>query len=104
MKYWRGYLVAAFFAIVTVAVTQFAAAQLRRLKLQAAAARLLTDAANWRSRWRELVIFLAFCEYYLFLPGAITAPRYQLPALPLLCTLAGCMISAYVENRRAAEN
>lgn len=41
------------------------------------------------ARWRELVLFLAAAEYYLFLPGAITAPRYQLPALPLLCTLAG---------------
>ncbi len=32
--------------------------------------------------------FLAFVEYFLFLPGPITVPRYQLPALPLLAIMA----------------
>ena len=54
--------------------------------------KLVTDAVNFRSNWRELIIFLAFCEYYLFLPGAITAPRYQLPALPFMSTLAACAL------------
>jgi hypothetical protein len=54
-----------------------------------AAWKLLNDFINWKSHWREILICLAFCEYYLFLPGAITAPRYQLPALPFLAVLAG---------------
>jgi hypothetical protein len=40
----------------------------------------------------DIMIFLIFAEYYLFLPGAITAPRYQLPALPCLCMLAAAAI------------
>jgi len=45
-------------------------------------------AKNIRRQWFELFILLGFAEYYLFLPGAITAPRYQLPALPCMCVLA----------------
>ncbi|MDD3117140.1 MAG: glycosyltransferase family 39 protein [Victivallaceae bacterium] len=33
-------------------------------------------------------LFLAFVEYYLFLPGPITVPRYHLPALPMLSAMA----------------
>ena len=50
--------------------------------------RIVCDICLIRSRWYELVAFLAFAEYYLLLPGAITAPRYQIPALPVLCVLA----------------
>ena len=50
------------------------------------------DLRQIRSRWYELLLLLAFVEYYLFLPGAITAPRYQLPALPMLCTVAAIAI------------
>lgn len=50
--------------------------------------RIVCDICRVRERWYELVAFLAFAEYYLLLPGAITAPRYQLPALPVLCVLA----------------
>lgn len=43
---------------------------------------------------RDMVItVLLFCLliwYYLFLPGAISAPRYHLPVLPCACTFAGC--------------
>ncbi len=35
-----------------------------------------------------ILFFLLFIEYYLFLPGPITAPRYQLPALPLMSLMA----------------
>jgi hypothetical protein len=37
--------------------------------------------------------FLAFVEYYLFLPGPITVPRYQMPALPLIVVMGalGCI-------------
>ena len=47
---------------------------------------------RFRRRWYMGVLFLGFTEFYLFLPGAICAPRYQLPALPLMCAFAGVMI------------
>ena len=50
--------------------------------------RIVCDICRIRERWYELAVFLAFAEYYLLLPGAITAPRYQIPALPVLCVLA----------------
>ena len=50
--------------------------------------RIVCDICRLRDLWYELVVFLAFAEYYLLLPGAITAPRYQIPALPVLCVLA----------------
>ena len=69
------------------------------------ACQLVKDAVKWKSSYFELLIFLAFAEYYLFLPGAITAPRYQLPALPCLCTLAACaMLTFFRKNDKTAEN
>lgn len=41
-----------------------------------------------RTHWYCVLLFLAFAEYYFFLPGPITAPRYQLPALPILALMA----------------
>ncbi len=41
-----------------------------------------------KTHWFCLFLFLAFVEYFFFLPGPITAPRYQLPALPLLALMA----------------
>ena len=40
-----------------------------------------------------ILVLLACAEYYFFLPGPITVPRYQIPALPVLCILggAGCL-------------
>lgn len=35
-----------------------------------------------------IFFFLAFVEYYFFLPGPITVPRYQVPALPLMAVMA----------------
>lgn len=32
-----------------------------------------------------ILLFLLLAEYYLFLPGPVAMPRYQLPALPLIC-------------------
>ena len=55
--------------------------------------RIVCDICRIRERWYELVVFLAFAEYYLLLPGAITAPRYQIPALPVLCVLAALFIT-----------
>ncbi|MBE6365032.1 MAG: hypothetical protein E7053_04685 [Lentisphaerae bacterium] len=61
--------------------------------------RLGHDLINWKKSYPELLIFLAFAEYYLFLPGAITAPRYQLPALPVLCTLAACALWKLMQKK-----
>ena len=61
--------------------------------------RLGHDLINWKKTYPELLIFLAFAEYYLFLPGAITAPRYQLPALPVLCTLAACALWKLMQKK-----
>jgi len=63
--------------------------------------RVICDICNLRERWYELAVFLAFAEYYLVLPGAITAPRYQLPALPVLCLLAALFL---LPERGAAKN
>ena len=49
---------------------------------------LLYALFHFRRRWYLWLLFLAFAEFYLFLPGPICAPRYQLPALPLMCTFA----------------
>lgn len=40
-----------------------------------------------------IFFFLAFVEYYLFLPGPITVPRYQMPALPFIAVIGamGCV-------------
>ena len=56
-----------------------------------------------RKRGFLWLLFLAFSEYYLFLPGPICAPRYQIPALPLMCAFAGLWIvsvAAGVRKRR----
>jgi hypothetical protein len=39
-----------------------------------------------------LVLFALLIWYYLFLPGAISAPRYHIPALPCACAFAGCFL------------
>ena len=38
-----------------------------------------------------LLLFALLIWYYLFLPGAISAPRYHLPVLPCACTFSGCI-------------
>ena len=58
--------------------------------------KVILDIKKLKKYYFELLILLAFGEYYLFLPGAITAPRYQLPALPVLCTLGGCAIISMI--------
>ena len=49
---------------------------------------------NFKRDWLEIFIFAAFVYYYLFLPGAIVAPRYQIPALPGLAVTAALGIVA----------
>lgn len=64
---------------------------------------LLYDCRHISTGWFELLLFLGFAEYYFFLPGAITAPRYQLPALPVLCTLAASACLTYFKNKNDTE-
>lgn len=63
--------------------------------------KLIDWAANLRQDWYWLFLFLAFAEYYFFLPGAITAPRYQLPALPFLALMAAWQLQSDIGRRRA---
>ncbi len=50
--------------------------------------------------------FLAFVEYFFFLPGPITVPRYQLPALPLLAVMCGMAAVSCISGwrRRCLQN
>lgn len=48
--------------------------------------------AVYRKDWFSILIFLAFIEFYLFVPGPVNMPRYQLPALPLICIFAAAAI------------
>ena len=57
----------------------------------------LTAAGVWiylrRRRWTVLTLFAVFVLYYLAAPGPVLMPRYQIPALPFACALAGAVIS-----------
>ncbi len=61
---------------------------------------LIRQLRDWRREFIALLIFLAFAEYYFFLPGPITVPRYQLPALPVLTVLAGAVLCLFFEKMR----
>ena len=59
---------------------------------------------DWRRSWVEIFIFAAFVYYYLFLPGAIVAPRYQIPALPCLTVSAAlALLRVWRKFRKAGE-
>ena len=57
----------------------------------------LTAAGVWiyarKRRWAVLTLFAVFVLYYLAVPGPVLMPRYQIPALPFACALAGAVIS-----------
>ncbi len=57
----------------------------------------LTAAGVWiylrRRRWTVLTLFAVFVLYYLAAPGPVLMPRYQIPALPFACAMAGAVIS-----------
>ncbi len=58
---------------------------------------VLTAMGVWiylrRRRWTVLTLFAVFVLYYLAAPGPVLMPRYQIPALPFACALAGAVIS-----------
>lgn len=64
----------------------------------AALTTLLIYLRYWRKCYYYLFVFLAFVEYYFFLPGPITVPRYQLPALPFLTLLAAAVLVPCAER------
>lgn len=66
--------------------------------------KLMHDCIHLKSLYFELFVFLAFAEYYFFLPGAITAPRYQIPALPVLCVLAAAGILLFSKDKPAKKS
>ena len=65
--------------------------------------KLIVWAANLRREWYWIFLFLAFVEYYFFLPGPITAPRYQLPALPFLALMAALQLQAAASGLRRSK-
>lgn len=58
---------------------------------------LLTVAGAWiyarKKRWTVLLLFVLPALYYLAAAGPVVLPRYQIPALPYACALAGAVIS-----------
>ena len=54
---------------------------------------LLIWLRHWKKKWVMLVIFGLFGFFYLFAGGPVVMPRYQIPALPLLCAMAGSWFS-----------
>jgi 4-amino-4-deoxy-L-arabinose transferase-like glycosyltransferase len=51
-------------------------------------------------QWFLFFAFLAFVEYFLFLPGPISMPRYHLPALPFICVMAGIFLNWILDFRK----
>ena len=62
----------------------------------------LVQLGRWlrRREWFLGLFFLAFAAYYLVLPGPVVMPRYHLPALPLMCVMAGAVWARLPELRR----
>ena len=58
---------------------------------------ILAAAGAWvyarRKRWAVLIVFALPALYYLAAAGPVVLPRYQIPALPYACALAGAVIS-----------
>lgn len=50
-----------------------------------------------------LALFVAFPAFYLLIPGPVAMPRYQLPALPLLCAMAGAGAVWLVEKYKSSK-
>ena len=70
-------------------------------------AEILALCRNIRRNYPLLLVLLACAEYYFFLPGPITVPRYQIPALPILCILGGSGIYRlyrHFRSKKASEN
>ena len=62
----------------------------------------LIQLGRWlrRREWFLGFFFLVFAAYYLVLPGPVVMPRYHLPALPLMCVMAGAVWARMLERRK----
>lgn len=60
----------------------------------------LVQLGRWmhRREWFLGCVFLAFVAYYLVLPGPVVMPRYHLPALPLMCVMAGAVWASWMRR------
>ena len=54
---------------------------------------LLIWLRRWKNHWRMLIVFGLFGFFFLFVGGPVVMPRYQIPALPMLCAMAGVWFS-----------
>lgn len=61
------------------------------------------QALRWLRQWKWKLLMLAgaVAAYYLIAPGPVTMPRYQIPALPMLCAMAGGAISMILHQLHA---
>ena len=104
---WRNLAVAALAAVLAATIYNLLLAPLLipvLITYAGALWMLIRQLRDWRREYVALLIFLAFAEYYFFLPGPITVPRYQLPALPVLTVLAGaalCLLFEKIRKKRA---
>lgn len=57
-----------------------------------------------RRMYRFLILFACLALYYLMVPGPVLMPRYQLPALPLLCAMAGIGVTLLFKKKNARKN
>ena len=57
-----------------------------------------------KKKWFLCFSALAFIEYFLLLPGPIAMPRYQIPALPMICIMAAAFISTLFTGINAKLN
>ena len=62
---------------------------------------LLIWLRRWKNHWRLLSVFGLFGFFFLFVGGPVVMPRYQIPALPVLCVLAALFMLP--ERREGAE-
>ena len=58
---------------------------------------------HWKTQWRLLILFGIFAFFYLFAGGPVVMPRYQIPALPLLCAMAGTWFVLLCRKKRTAK-
>ena len=58
---------------------------------------------HWKTQWRMLILFGIFGFFYLFAGGPVVMPRYQIPALPLLCAMAGTWFVLLFRKKRTAK-
>ena len=60
----------------------------------------LVHLGRWlrRREWFLGCFSLAFVAYYLVLPGPVVMPRYHLPALPLMCVMAGAVWASWMRR------